>query len=987
MAKTIKLFGFPSDATVQKVKLFLQRLTGEDSIYAIILADPKNEGIYDATVEFDSTENAESIISLARASEGLRYDSSTFKAPYYLTAKKMKYDLIPNPRIFVRDLELILVHFGCKIANEKFHILWTAGDVSVDFGSLLHKEVRFLLPYPLEYRLDLSYENIGQIELHRPLDTLVDYLLIQLNGAPRIYAKKLHQDYEDLDMKYFKDNPNDQWIRSVDFTPSYCIGQSSAICLELPYGCQLPDYIKCVASYKVRIGNFILQTSSALSCYHDLVPIVDSPPSVDLPYSILFKINLLVQHGRLSWPTLDEDFYKLVDSSQPNSHLIEYALNQLFHLKEICYEPSKLLKKYTTSETDKPPPRESLDSGEGLTASDVRAWMGNFSPIRNVAKCAARLGQSFSSSIETLNVDTNEIEVINDVSIMQNGVEYVFSDGIGKISVDFAKEVASKCGLEECIPSAFQIRYGGYKGVVPVNPTSSMKLSLRKSMCKSESKTTKLDVLAWSKLCPCFLNRQLITLLSTLGVQDDVFKEKQRFCIRELAATLNDPFKAQNALDLISSGEITNILKELLSYGYEPNVEPFVAMMLRMFKEVKLMELRTKTRILIPDGRSLMGCLDETGTLEYRQFFYDSVTLSGKRFIVEEQVVVGKSPCLHPGDVQVLMAVDVLALHHMVDCVVFPQKGPRPHPDECSGSDLDGDIYFVSWDPELIRPRKFPPMDYSPMQTKELDHEFTVEEIADYFVDYTVSDSLGRISNAHTIFADNKHPMKAQCNECIELAKLFSCAVDFAKTGVPAKIPDHLRPRDYPDFMEKPNKRTYESSGVIGVLYRDLKDIALHDSSTTPFSFEISKKSYDPDMEVDGFEYYLEDSHRYKSIYDDKLRSLMEFYGIKTEAELLGTSFMRMPKYPDKSWNIKSVDVAVRSLGKEVRGWFDESGTSLDAGADDNLFAKASAWYCATYHPSYFGKYNAGEDHNHFISFPGCVYDKLIDIKKRCSTL
>lgn len=122
-----ELFGFPSDATVQKVKLFLQRLTGEDSIYAIILADPTNEGIYDDTVEFDSTENAESIISLARASEGLRYDSSTFKAPYYLTAKKMKYDLIPKPRIFVRDLELISVHFGCKIANGKFHILWTLG--------------------------------------------------------------------------------------------------------------------------------------------------------------------------------------------------------------------------------------------------------------------------------------------------------------------------------------------------------------------------------------------------------------------------------------------------------------------------------------------------------------------------------------------------------------------------------------------------------------------------------------------------------------------------------------------------------------------------------------------------------------------------------------------------------------------------------------------------------------------------------------------
>lgn len=53
----------------------------------------------------------------------------------------------------------------------------------------------------------------------------------------------------------------------------------------------------------------------------------------------------------------------------------------------------------------------------------------------------------------------------------------------------------------------------------------------------------------------------------------------------------------------------------------------------------------------------------------------------------------------------------------------------RPHPNECSGSDLDGDIYFVSWDPALIPPREVPPMEYTPAPTEILDHDVTIEVI------------------------------------------------------------------------------------------------------------------------------------------------------------------------------------------------------------------------------------------------------------------
>ena len=315
-------------------------------------------------------------------------------------------------------------------------------------------------------------------------------------------------------------------------------------------------------------------------------------------------------------------------------------------------------------------------SHQGLTASDIRKWMGDFRNIRNVAKYAARLGQSFSSSTETLKVYNYEVEEIPDIT---NGTKYIFSDGVGKISADFAMEVAIKCKLKCFAPSVFQIRYGGYKGIVAVDPRSNWKLSLRKSMLKFQSENITLDVLACSKYQPYFLNRQLITLLSTLGVGDNVFELKQEEAVRQLNSMVTEPQAAIKAIKLIPMGEITNVVKELLLCGYKPDHEPYLSMMLQTFRASKLLELKTKSRIFIKHGRAMMGCLDETRTLNYGQVFIQASNRADDhdKFIVTGKVVVAKNPCLHPGDVRVLHAVDVPDLHHMFDCVVFPQQGPR----------------------------------------------------------------------------------------------------------------------------------------------------------------------------------------------------------------------------------------------------------------------------------------------------------------------
>lgn len=45
------------------------------------------------------------------------------------------------------------------------------------------------------------------------------------------------------------------------------------------------------------------------------------------------------------------------------------------------------------------------------------------------------------------------------------------------------------------------------------------------------------------------------------------------------------------------------------------------------------------------------------------------------------------------------------------NCIVFPCKG-NSIPADCGGGDLDGDIYFVSWDPKVIPITIENPMNY-----------------------------------------------------------------------------------------------------------------------------------------------------------------------------------------------------------------------------------------------------------------------------------
>ncbi|CAO3579317.1 unnamed protein product [Absidia cylindrospora] len=99
-----------------------------------------------------------------------------------------------------------------------------------------------------------------------------------------------------------------------------------------------------------------------------------------------------------------------------------------------------------------------------LNVNVIRSWMGDFSNIKIVAKHAARIGQCFSSTMAIMQLRKNQVEYIDDI-ILNN---YTFSDGVGNISRGLAKEVARRMSLR-VIPSAFQFRLGGAKGILVVS--------------------------------------------------------------------------------------------------------------------------------------------------------------------------------------------------------------------------------------------------------------------------------------------------------------------------------------------------------------------------------------------------------------------------------------------------------------------------------------------------------------------------------------
>ncbi|KAL3252336.1 hypothetical protein MRX96_017656 [Rhipicephalus microplus] len=343
---------------------------------------------------------------------------------------------------------------------------------------------------------------------------------------------------------------------------------------------------------------------------------------------------------------------------------------------------------------------------------------------------------------------------------------YVFSDGIGMISESLMEKVCAKLDMAQ-VPSAIQIRYAGYKGMLCTNNAlEGDKLILRKSMNKFACVTSaSIEVIKVSAPSTVFLNRPLITILEQLGVPRRVFLHlHQKMLVQLCDALINDG----TALRVLGTYANTSLpFAKLLVNGMSLSREPLTRAIILAICESLLVGLKEKSRIAIPPekGRNMNGTPDSGNNH------------AGSTQVLTGTVLVTKCPCLHPGDVRKFEAVDVPALHHIRDCIVFPAKGPRPHPNEMAGSDLDGDEYIVIWEPDLFFPgSNREPMVFSDTSVGAPSTGNLDDDIIGFLCKYILNDNVGVMSNAHLAWADNcgifSGNLSQSCQENIYLPRL-----------------------------------------------------------------------------------------------------------------------------------------------------------------------------------------------------------------------
>ncbi|KAJ0091065.1 hypothetical protein Patl1_13328 [Pistacia atlantica] len=552
----------------------------------------------------------------------------------------------------------------------------------------------------------------------------------------------------------------------------------------------------------------------------------------------------------------------------------------------------------------------------GKTVCEARALFMHVHTVSNMANYMSRLSLILSKTMKLeLDFSKVNVETIEDIPcydkddnpVYKDGKLLIHTDGTGFISEDLALKCPNnifkgKCKNDDSIerfangkefegkfcegdrqeshsgvpPLLMQVRLfhkgRAVKGTLLVNKKlPSQTIQIRPSMIKVEADpnlsgtqtSNSLEIVNTSKQPgKPSLSRNLIALLNYGGVPESFFVDIVRNALEDAHSVFSNK---RNALkvSLNYGGMDEFIVARMILSGICLD-EPYLKYRLSILLKEEKKGLQGG-KLPVTESYYLMGTVDPTGILKSDEV---CIILNDGQ-VSWEKVLVYRNPGLHFGDIHVLKAKHVKELDDIVGnakyAIFFPCKGPRSVADEIAGGDFDGDMFFVSRNPELLKHfRESEPWTSNPstnnMSTKrpsDLSPEELENELFELFLSTRfrpsyatgqAADSWLAIMDRLLTLGDESAAEKALMKKNIcQLIDLYYESLDAPKkSGRKIEVPQELKAEMFPCHMGRDASSSFESKSVLGKIYNTVKSYVAQGVSV----IEVWKLPYFNDDEV-----------------------------------------------------------------------------------------------------------------------------------------
>lgn len=436
---------------------------------------------------------------------------------------------------------------------------------------------------------------------------------------------------------------------------------------------------------------------------------------------------------------------------------------------------------------------------------------GYFPDKMNINKFLSYTALSQSSSVA---VGEMEFKVMPDPVV--NGRKVY--DGGGLISRKAAKRIAQTLDLPY-VPSAFQIRAGGIKGLV-VAMDIDTDLILTESMVKLKHAQNRLPVEVCLYAKPqSKINPMTYQFINAINIGFEDLKELADREFDRLNGILSDVGKAMQYLAM-ASDDYDESLVSKVTIALDTNKalihDPWVQNKLHTMMEKSILQM-ARGRIPV-EGGFYFVFTDPTGLVG------EPVLKSGEAYFngLEGDAALFRTPLIHRSEasrVKLVNSPDVISkLGHIKNVIVLNQYDDTLI--RAGGADIDGDKFFITQEPLIVNAvegGEIIEAESSAAAPTDITWQAVVENVAANIrrsLIGTVTDMATTWADMYRSTGDSNYDDKVKI-----LRQVQGLVIDSAKSGQIVEIPSSVYIKVRPHWLARPNAESYHSVSPMGKLY------------------------------------------------------------------------------------------------------------------------------------------------------------------------